>query len=161
MLRLRKATLDDVRVLREMILEFADFEKLRAQVKTTEESIARDGFGEHALFRALIAEWDGKIAGYAIYFVHYSSFEGQGLFLEDVYVRDGFRGKGIGKAVMAEVAAIAIERGFGAMRWEVLDWNQPAIAFYEGMGATFLHDRKAVQIEGDALRGLAALITDR
>ncbi len=139
-----------------MILEFAEFEKLREQVTITKESIERDGFGEKARFQTLIADWDGKPAGYAIYFVFYSSFEGPGLFLEDVYVREAFRGKGIGKALMAEVAALALREGFWAVRWDVLDWNRPAIEFYQRMGAIFLDEWKSVRIEGDALRTLAA-----
>ncbi len=143
-------------MLHAMILEFAEFEKLREQVTITKESIERDGFGEKARFQTLIADWDGKPAGYAIYFVFYSSFEGPGLFLEDVYVREAFRGKGIGKALMAEVAALALREGFWAVRWDVLDWNRPAIEFYQRMGAIFLDEWKSVRIEGDALRTLAA-----
>jgi GNAT superfamily N-acetyltransferase len=156
MLRIRKAIVEDVPLLHAMILEFAEFEKLREQVTITKESIERDGFGEKARFQTLIADWDGKPAGYAIYFVFYSSFEGPGLFLEDVYVREAFRGKGIGKALMAEVAALALREGFWAVRWDVLDWNRPAIEFYQRMGAIFLDEWKSVRIEGDALRTLAA-----
>jgi GNAT superfamily N-acetyltransferase len=153
MLHIRNATISDVSVLHAMILEFAEFEK--AQAAITEELLTRDGFGEHARFRALILEWGGRVAGYAIYFVHYSSFDGPGLFLEDIFVREEFRGKGIGKAVMAEVAAIALREGFWAVRWEVLDWNRPAVEFYQKLGATFLDDWKEVRMDGDALRALA------
>lgn len=156
MLHIRPATVDDVPLLYEMILEFAEFEKLREEVTVTEELLARDGFGEHARFRALILEWDGQMAGYAMYFVHYSSFCGPGLFLEDLFVRDKFRGKGIGRAVMAKVAKISLDEGFASLQWEVLDWNQPAIDFYRKLGATFLDDWKVVRLEGDALRELAA-----
>lgn len=159
MLRIRDATIEDVPLLQTMIREFAEFEKL--QVTITEELLERDGFGENPRFHALILEWEARAAGYAMYFVYYSSFAGPGLFLEDVYVREEFRGQGIGKALMAEVAAIAVRQGFGAMRWEVLDWNRPAIEFYQRLGATFLDGWKAVQIEGDALRGLASWIPDR
>jgi GNAT superfamily N-acetyltransferase len=155
MLRIRNASVEDVRLLRTMILEFAEFERLREHVTVTEERLARDGFGSNPRFHALIVEWDGKPAGYAIYYFFYSSFEGPGVFLEDVYVRDEFRGKGIGKAMMAEVAAIALREGFWGVRWEVLDWNQPAIEFYQRLGATFLDDWKAVRIEGDALKQMA------
>ena len=155
MLRIRPATIDDVHLLHAMILEFAEFEKLSEHVAATVESLAQDGFSEPVRFRALISEWDGKVAGYAIYFVHFSSFDGRGLFLEDIYVRDEFRGKGIGKALMAEIAKIALRGGFRSLRWEVLDWNRPAIDFYHRLGATFLDDWKAVRIDGDALRALA------
>jgi GNAT superfamily N-acetyltransferase len=101
-----------------MIVEFATFERLAQYVTVTEESLRRDGFGPAPCFHTLLPEWDGKLAGYVIYFPFYSSFQGPGLFLEDIYVREEFRGKGIGKLLMAELAAIAL-RG-PAVRWEVL-----------------------------------------
>jgi GNAT superfamily N-acetyltransferase len=156
MLRIRHGTVEDVRLLRTMILEFAEFEKIAEYVTITEESIARDGFGEHPRFHTLMAEWNGEAAGYAIHFDFYSSFAGPGMFLEDVFVRESFRGKGIGKALMAEVAATALRKGFPMMRWEVLDWNRTAIDFYRGMGALLLEEWKAVQIEGEPLHRLAS-----
>ena len=155
MLRIRKAVAGDVSLLREMILEFATFEKLRDHVTVTEESLRRDGFGDRPCFQALIPEWDCEAAGYAIYFPFYSSFQGPGLFLEDIYVREEFRGKGIGKALMAEVGTQALREGLWTVRWEVLDWNRPAIDFYKRLGALFLEDLKEVRIEGEALRRMA------
>jgi GNAT superfamily N-acetyltransferase len=155
MLRIRAATLEDVPLLKKMILEFASFEQLAQEVTVTEETLARDGFGSQPRYRVLLPEWDGKPVGYAFFFGFYSSFQGPGMFLEDIYVREQFRGKGIGKALMAEAAAIALREGFRAMRWEVLDWNQPAIHFYKRLGATFLDDWKEVRLEGDGLRRLA------
>jgi GNAT superfamily N-acetyltransferase len=140
-------------LLRQMILEFAEFEKLAVSI--TEERLVRDGFGERPRFRALILEWEGKPAGHALYFPFYSSFEGEGIFLEDLYVREAFRGKGIGKAVMAEMARIAVREGVWALCWEVLDWNEPAIDFYRHLGASFMEDRKAVRLDGDALQKMA------
>jgi GNAT superfamily N-acetyltransferase len=104
-----------------------------------------------------MADWEGQPAGYALFLDYYSSFEGRaGLFLEDIYVRDRYRGKGIGKALLARVAAAATEQnGFG-VRWQVLDWNTPAIDFYKNLGATFLDDWKTISLEGDALARLAA-----
>ncbi len=154
MLRIRPATLEDVPLLKQMIVEFATFEKLADEVTVTEEVLARDGFGMHPRFRALLPEWDDEVAGYAIFFNFYSSFQGPGLFLEDIYVREEFRGKGIGKILMAEVAAIALREGFWAMRWEVLEWNQSAIDFYKRLGAKFLHDWMEVRLEGEGLRRL-------
>jgi len=155
MLHMRGLKVEDLPLLRQMIVEFATFEHLADQVTVTEETLARDAFGPHPRFRAIFPEWDGKVAGYAIYFPLYSSFQGPGLFLEDIYVREEFRGKGIGKTLMAEVAAIAIREGLWALRWEVLDWNQPDIDFYKRLGATFLEDWKAVRLEGPALQRLA------
>jgi len=138
-----------------MIFEFATFERLAQHVTVTEEELARDGFGAHPRFRVLLPEWDGKPAGYELLYDFYSSFAGRGLFLEDIYVREEFRGKGIGKALLAEAAAIAVRDGYWGLRWEVLDWNQPAIDFYMKLGATFLDDWKEVRLDGEALRRLA------
>ena len=157
MLRTRAITIEDVPLLRRMIVEFANFERLADQVTITEEMLARDIVGLSPRFRGLLPEWDGQVAGYAIYFNFYSSFEGPGLFIEDIYVREEFRSKGIGKALMAEIAAIALREGLVALRWEVLDWNRPAIDFYKRLGATFLDDWKAVRLEGEGLRRLAGI----
>jgi len=156
MLRIRAATIEDVPLLKQMIVELATFEKLVQYVTVTEETLQRDGFGPSPRFRTLLPEWDGQLAGYAIFFPFYSSFQGPGLFLEDIYVRKEFRGKGIGKLLMEAVAAIAVQEGCGAVRWEVLGWNQPAIAFYQKLGAEFYDDWREVILEGDALRRLAA-----
>ncbi len=156
MLRIRAATIEDAPLLRQMILELATYEKLAEYVSVTEDTIKRDGFGPSPRFRTLLPEWDGKLAGYAIFFPFYSSFQGPGLFLEDLYVRKEFRGKGIGKLLMAAVAAIALQEGYWIVRWEVLGWNQPAIDFYKKLGATFYDDWREVILEGEALRRLAA-----
>ena len=151
MLHIRAATVADVPLLKKMILEFARFEQLANEVTVTEETLARDGFGSQPRYRVLLPEWNGIPVGYAFFFGFYSSFQG----LEDIYVRQEFRGRGIGKALMAEAAAITLREGFRAMRWEVLDWNQPAIDFYKRLGATFLDDWREVRLEGDGLRRLA------
>src|SRR5258708_546516 len=155
MLRIRAATVEDVPAIRQMIVEFATFERLAQYVTVTEESLRRDGFGPTPRFHTLLPEWDGKLAGYVIYFSFYSSFQGPGLFLEDIYVREEFRGKGIGKLLMAEAAAIALREGYWGVRWEVLDWNQPAIDFYKALGATFPDAWRAALLEGEPLRQLA------
>ena len=109
--------------------------------------------GRTQKFRSLIAEWDGEAAGYAVFFYFYSTFQGRpALFLEDLYVPDRFRGKGIGKALLAAVAKLAIEENCFGMRWEVLDWNTPAIEFYKRLGADFLDERRAVALVGEALQ---------
>ena len=155
MLRIRTLKIEDVPLLHRMILEFATFERLAHEANITAEALACDAFGSHPRFRALLPEWNGEPAGYAMFFPFYSSFQGPGLFLEDIYVREQFRGKGIGKALMAEVAAIAVRENLWALRWEVLQWNQPAIDFYKKLGARFLHDWMEVRIEGENLRRLA------
>ncbi|MGH9544488.1 MAG: GNAT family N-acetyltransferase [Terriglobales bacterium] len=154
MLSIRPAQAGDVPALNALIHEFAEFERL--PVAATEAGLLRDGFCGSPKFRVLIAEWDGLAAGYALFFDYYSSFEGRaGLFLEDIYVRDQYRGKGIGGALLARIASVARQQnGFG-VRWQVLDWNAPAIEFYKNLGATFLDDWKTVSLEGDALQNVA------
>ncbi len=152
MLSIRAATVNDVALLKTLICEFAEYERERHMVMITEADLRRDGFGPEPKFRAMIAEWDGQAAGYAFLFGFYSTWEGRpGLFLEDLFVRQAFRGKGIGKALIAKVAEIARRENCYGVRWEVLDWNQPAIDFYKTLGATFLDQWKAVLLTGEAL----------
>ena len=154
MLSIRPADAGDVPALKALIHEFAQFERL--PVAATEASLLRDGFGAAPRFRVVMAEWDGQPAGYALFFDYYSSFEGRpGLFLEDIYIRGRYRGKGIGKALLARVASVAREQNCFGVRWQVLDWNTPAIDFYKSLGATFLDDWKTVSLDGDALEHVA------
>jgi GNAT superfamily N-acetyltransferase len=156
MLSIRPATIKDASLLATMILELAQYEKLDHEAAVTAESIARDGFGPHPKFRAVIAEVDGKPAGYAVFFEFYSTFQGRaGLFLEDLYVRPPLRKQGIGQALLNYVARIAWEEDYFCMRWEVLDWNKPAIDFYQRLGAVFLDEWKAVMLIGDPLQAAA------
>ena len=156
MLSIRPATIKDASLLASMILELAQYEKLDHEAAVTPESIARDGFGPHPKFRAVIAEVDGKPAGYAVFFGFYSTFQGRaGLFLEDLYVRPSLRKQGIGQALLNYVARIAWEEDYFCMRWEVLDWNKPAIDFYHRLGAVFLDEWKAVMLIGDPLQAAA------
>ena len=150
MLSIRPALAADVPVLSMLIHELAEFERL--PVVVTEADLLRDGFCESPKFRALVAEWDGQPAAYAFFFDYYSTFEGRhGLFLEDLYVRDQYRGKGIGKALLARVASIARQENCFGVRWQVLDWNTPAIEFYKGLGARFMDEWKTLSLDGDAL----------
>ena len=156
MLSIRPATIKDASLLATMILELAEYERLAHEAGVTAESIARDGFGPHPKFRAVIAELDGKPAGYAVFFEFYSTFQGRaGLFLDDLFVRPQFRKHGIGQALLAHVARIAWDENYFCMRWEVLDWNTPAIEFYNRLGAVFLDEWKAVMLIGDALQSAA------
>ena len=156
MLSIRPATLKDASLLATMILELAEYERLAHEAGVTAESIARDGFGPHPKFRAVIAESDGQAVGYAVFFEFYSTFQGRaGLFLDDLFVRPQFRKHGIGQALLAHVARIAWDEKYFCMRWEVLDWNTPAIEFYSRLGAVFLDEWKAVMLIGDALQSAA------
>jgi GNAT superfamily N-acetyltransferase len=156
MLTIRAANKNDVALLKTLICELAEFERERDRVVITEADLARDGFGPQPKFRALIAEWDGQAAGYALFFGFYSTWEGRpGVFLEDLFVRSQFRGKGIGRALLANVADIARRENCYGIRWEVLDWNQPAIDFYKRLGATFFDQWKSVLLTGEALERVA------
>jgi GNAT superfamily N-acetyltransferase len=139
-----------------LIHELAQFEHLEQETIVTEDDMLRDGFGPRPKFRALIAEWDGQTAGYALFFEFYSTFQGRaGIFLEDIFVRPQFRKNGIGGELLARVARIAWEEDYFCVRWEVLDWNQSAIDFYKKVGATFLDEWKAACLIGDALQTAA------
>jgi GNAT superfamily N-acetyltransferase len=155
MLTIRAATLADAALLRRLIWELADFEKEPDEVRTTEADIARDGFGANPQFRALIAEWHGQPAGFALFLGYYSTWHGAGLYLEDLFVRPDFRGRGIGTALLARVARAAQEGNRVFIRWEVLNWNQPAIEMYKALGAGFLDEWRSVVLTGDGLRKLA------
>jgi GNAT superfamily N-acetyltransferase len=155
MLLIRPATINDVALLRSLIRELAKFERELEWVTIQESDLARDGFGANAKFRALIAEWEGQPAGYALFFDYYSTWVGPGLYLEDLFVRAQFRGKGIGMALLSAVARVALQENCCAMRWEVLGWNENAIALYKALGAEFRDEWLQALLTGDALRRLA------
>ena len=155
MLLIRAATVNDLALLRTLIRELAEFERQLDLCVIKEEDLLRDGFGEKPKFRALIAEWSGQTAGYALFFGYYSTWVGPGLYLEDVLVRPEFRGKGIGMALLAAVARIALQENCCAMRWEVLDWNERAIELYKSLGVEFRDEWRPVLLTDDALRRLA------
>ena len=120
------------------------------------EDLRRDGWGPEPKFRVLIAEWDNKPAGFALFFYNYSTWQGRpGLYLEDLFVRPEFRGKGIGKALLVHLAQIAVRENCGRFVWQVLDWNQPAFEFYESLGAKKLTEWVTMRVEGEALERLA------
>lgn len=156
MINIRSATKDDASLLKHLIHELADYEHLAHETIVTEEDVLRDGFGPHPKFRALIAEWNGEPAGYALFFEFYSTFQGRaGLFLEDIFIRPQFRKNGIGTELLARVAKIAWEEDYFCLRWEVLDWNEPAIKFYKQLGADFLDEWKAVCLIGGAMQAVS------
>ena len=159
MLTIRPATIADAALISRMIRELAEFEKGAEHVRTTAADIARDGFGAEPKFRALIAEWQGDPAAFALFFGYYSTWRGPGFYLEDLFVRPEFRGRGIGKALLADVARIAVEEKRVFMRWEVLDWNRPAIEMYTALGADFLDDWRSVLLPEGNLRRLAQKVS--
>jgi GNAT superfamily N-acetyltransferase len=159
---IRNAVPADVPLILEFIRALAKFEREPDAVTATEAGLLRDGFGPEPYFHCLIAEHDDgngvQPAAFAFYFFNYSTWEGRpGLYLEDLFVNPEFRGLGIGKALLARVAAIAVEKGCPRLQWEVLDWNTPAVEFYSALGASFLDEWRNVRMTGDALARLAAL----
>ncbi len=155
MLQIRPATIEDATLLWTMIRELAAFERELELVTNLPEDLARDGFGEAPRFRALIAEWNREPAGYALWFPYYSTWAGRGLFLEDLFVREAHRRRGIGKALLAAVARVAIEDHCYGIHWEVLHWNEKAIELYKALAAEFRDQWRPVLLHGDALQRLA------
>jgi GNAT superfamily N-acetyltransferase len=153
---IRPATPADVRQILVFIRALAAYEREPDAVTATEQGLLRDGFGPHPYFQCLIAEHGEKPAGFALYFFNYSTWMGRpGMYLEDLFVEPEFRGRGIGKALLQRVAAVAVEKGCKRLQWEVLDWNTPAIDFYAAMGAEFLDEWRNVRVSGEALTKLA------
>jgi GNAT superfamily N-acetyltransferase len=156
MTQIRPAQPADIPLILELIRELALYEREPAAVVATEADLMRDGFGPTPRYECLIAESEGQPAGFALYFFNYSTWRGRaGIHLEDLFVRPAFRGLGIGKALLARVAAITVERKLGRLQWEVLDWNQPAIDFYQRLGAEFLHEWRIMRVTDAALAALA------
>jgi GNAT superfamily N-acetyltransferase len=155
---IRRATAGDAAQILEFIRALAAFERAPDAVTATEEGLIRDGFGAHPFFQCLIADSDGQPAGFALYFFNYSTWVGRpGIYVEDLFVLPHFRRKGIGRELLRQVAAIAIENGCQRLQWEVLDWNTPAIDFYRDLGAEFLDEWRNVRLSGEALKRLAGI----
>src|SRR5580658_4612082 len=153
---IRPATAADVQQILAFIRALAVYERAPDAVVATEEGLLRDGFGPHPYFECLLAEHDGRPAGFALYFFNYSTWMGRpGLYLEDLFVEPEFRGLGIGKVLLQRVAAIAVEKNCPRLQWEVLNWNTPAIEFYRAMGAEFMDEWRNVRMTGEALARLA------
>jgi GNAT superfamily N-acetyltransferase len=153
---IRAATPADVPQILALINALAAYEREPDAVTATEADLLRDGFGANPFYFCLMADHNGQPAGFALYFFNYSTWKGRpGLYLEDIFVHPEFRGRGIGKALLERVAAIAVEKDCPRLQWEVLDWNTPAIEFYRAMGAEFLDEWRNVRVSGDALLRLA------
>ena len=155
-MKIRPAGPDDVDELLELIHELAVYEKAPEEAVATPGLIHQALFGDHPTAEAVIAEWEGKPAGFALFFHNFSTWLGKpGLYLEDLFVRESMRGKGIGKALLLHLAGIARERGCGRMEWSVLDWNAPAIDFYKSLGAKPMTGWTVYRLDERALGKLA------
>jgi GNAT superfamily N-acetyltransferase len=140
-----------------LVRELAEYEKLAAEVDSTPEQLNASLFGPQPRVFCDIAEWNGEAAGCALWFLNYSSFRGRhGIYLEDIFVRPAFRGRGLGKALMAQLARRCVDNGWARFEWAVLDWNTPSIAFYKSIGATVMDDWRICRMSGKALERFAS-----
>jgi GNAT superfamily N-acetyltransferase len=156
MLTLRSASVADAQQIVQYIRELAEFEREPEAAVVTAADIERYAFSENPLVRVTMAEWDGEPAGFALWFLNFSTWQGKpGIYLEDLFVRPAFRGNGIGTALLKELAALAAKEGWTRFVWQVLDWNTPAIEFYEAMGAKIMRPWLTCRVEGDAIERLA------
>lgn len=152
---IRPAQPGDETVLLGLIHELAVYEREPDQVKTTSEQLATALFGPAPVAEAVLAEVEGEVAGFALFFTNFSTWVGRpGLYLEDLFVRESRRGCGVGKALLLHLAGIARERNYGRMEWSVLDWNQPAIDFYRSLGASGMDEWTVFRLDEQALARL-------
>jgi GNAT superfamily N-acetyltransferase len=156
-LAIRAARRDDSALIFALVRELADYEKLSGEVDATEEMIAAVLFCDSPRLYCDIAEWEGQPAGFAVWFLNFSTFRGRhGIYLEDVFVRPDFRGRGIGKALLTRLARRCVDEGWTRFEWAVLDWNAPSIAFYKSIGAQVMDEWKICRLSGEALSRFAA-----
>ena len=154
---IRPAQPSDVAHIQAMIMELAVFEKLEHMVASTEALLHEGLFGARPACEAIMGEEDGEVVTFALFFHNFSTFlTKKGLYLEDLYVKQDYRGKGYGKAMLVRLAQLAVERQCGRFEWSVLDWNTPAIDFYKAMGAELLPDWRICRVTGAALSDLAS-----
>jgi GNAT superfamily N-acetyltransferase len=153
---IRRARPTDVPAICGLIRDLAEYERSADQVTSTQQDLDRALFGPEPALFAHVAEHDGQIAGFALWFLNYSTWVGRhGIYLEDLYVRPELRGAGYGRQLLAELAALCVERGYGRLEWSVLDWNEPARGFYERLGAEPMDEWTVHRISGTALQALA------
>jgi GNAT superfamily N-acetyltransferase len=153
---IRPARPQDVPAIHRLIRELADYEKSLDQVTATEDDLRRSLFADQPAIFAHVAEQAGAVAGFALWFLNYSTWLGQhGMYLEDLYVTPALRGSGLGRALLAELARICVQRGYGRLEWWVLDWNEPARGFYRSLGAVAMDEWTVHRLDGPALHALA------
>ena len=156
LLSIRPATESDVALILSFIEKLAEYEKLSHEVVATQAALRKYLFGPRPMAEVLLAHWESQPAGFALYFHNFSTFLARpGIYLEDLFVEPELRGKGIGKALLINLARIAMERGCGRLEWSVLDWNEPSIQFYQRLGAVAKDDWTIYRLTGDALQRLA------
>ena len=155
-LQIRAATINDASLIMQFIVELAEYEKARDEVKASVEDIEQSLFSDLATAKALICEQGGQAIGFAVYFYNYSTWLGRnGIYLEDLYITPSSRGSGAGKALLKHLAKKAVDEGCGRFEWNVLDWNTPAIEFYESFGAKAQNEWIGYRLTGNALKAFA------
>ncbi|KRQ14142.1 GCN5 family acetyltransferase [Bradyrhizobium pachyrhizi] len=155
-LTIRRARPDEAGLVFSLVRELAEYEKLLHEVHASEADIAEALFGANPRLYCDIAEWNGEPAGFAVWFVNFSTFAGRhGIYLEDLFVRPALRGKGIGKALLVHLAKQCLANGWSRLQWAVLDWNAPSIAFYKSLGAEMMDEWTICRVSGEALSALA------
>jgi GNAT superfamily N-acetyltransferase len=155
-LAIRPARPGEAGLVLSFIRELAEYEKLAHEVEATEATIADALFCASPLVYCDIAEWNGEPAGFQVWFVNFSTFSGRyGIYLEDLFVQPALRGKGIGKALLAHLAARCVQNGWSRLQWSVLDWNAPSIEFYKSLGAVLMDEWTVCKVTGEALKTLA------
>ncbi|HWU10011.1 MAG TPA: GNAT family N-acetyltransferase [Streptomyces sp.] len=156
---IRTATVEDVPAIHAMVRELAEYEKALDEANATEEQLREALFGERpaAYAHVAVSDEDGDVVGFALWFLNFSTWRGvHGVYLEDLYVRPGRRGSGYGKALLAELARICVDRGYGRLEWSVLNWNAPSIVFYESLGARAQDEWTVYRLTDGALAELGA-----
>lgn len=157
-MKIRSARRDETSIILQLIKDLAEYEKAPHEVKAGEQEILETIFAENPKVFCDFVEVDGDIAGMAIWFLNYSTWQGKhGIYLEDLYVKPEYRGRGYGKALLQHLANICNERGYGRFQWWVLDWNSPAIEFYRSLGAEAMSEWTVYRVSGDPLRRLGEL----
>jgi GNAT superfamily N-acetyltransferase len=156
-LAIRSATPADLPLIAQFIRDLADYEKLAHEVRFDEATLGAKLFGPRPYAEVVIGELDGTPQGFALFFHNFSTFEGRpGIYLEDLFVRPAARGSGLGKALLAHLAELCVTRDCARLEWSVLDWNAPAIGFYQSLGAKLMDEWTVMRVDGDALTKLAA-----
>jgi len=153
---IRFADQRDVAAILVLVRQLAEYEKLAHQVVATEADLRQTLFGEHPRAEVLLGNFEGEPVGMALFFHNYSTFLGKaGIYLEDLFIQQAYRGRGFGKAMLRRLAQIAVERDCGRLEWAVLDWNEPAIRFYKSLSAEPMDEWTVYRLTGDALARLA------
>lgn len=158
MITIRTASRADVPLILDLIRELADYERAPHEAIATSDDLLRDGFSDQPKFRVVVAEWNGNVAGFALFFNNYSTWRGRpGIYLEDLFVRPEFRRRGVGRALLVHLAQVAVREGCARFEWAVLNWNTPAIDFYRSLGAEPLDEWTTLRVTGSALNRLAQI----